>query len=679
MRQLQIFLILLFSGLAAIAQSGTRLLRQPDISHDAIAFIYAGDLWTAPTGGGIGHRLTSTPEDEESPKFSPDGRWIAFSRAGDVYVIPAKGGAERRLTWHPAWDHVVGWTPDGCQLLIHSERLRGTVTQSPHLFLLAVEGGLPEPLPMPRATHGSFSPDGQSIAYGPNPEIVLWASFRGYRGGSLGYIATYDLKHNNYSELPRTTANDVFPMWHGDAIYFASDRGGIMNLYRYDLGSKQVEQLTHYAEWDVKNPSLGKDAIIYENGGWLYVMDLRSKEAHPISVSIPSEALPRAEESAKWQQLLDDAWRTYAEHAFRPARIWNSVKPKYDELIRWAAHQSDAAYVVREMLSEAGQSHINFWFAGQGGSGPSVGLLGADFRAEDGLYCIAKIYGGGPLAAPGIETKEGDYLLSVNDHPVRSTQEVYAALEGLAGKETKLVLSDKPSGTARVLKVTPVADERSLRIADWIRTNRRRVKEASGGRIGYIYISNVELEGLRAFREEWSELRNQVAAVIVDVRNCNGGIASEDVHEWLAAKPTRRGYDWRGLVPPFGVFFDGPKVMIANDQSVSGCDEVPMFFKRARVGPIVGTRTFGGMIGSGATYELAAGGRMTVPEFGFYASDVGEWSPENYGVDPDYKTEWTPYSKDERDPQLEKAIEVATAALKTYTKAANPPPYIPAR
>jgi tricorn protease len=553
------------------------------------------------------------------------------------------------------------------------------LTQSPHLFLLLVEGGLPEPLPIPRATHGSFSPDGQSIAYGPNPEIVLWASFHGYRGGALGYIANYDLKNNRYSELPRTAANDVFPMWHGNNIYFASDRSGIMNLYRYDLGSRQVEELTHYVEWDIKNPSLGRDAIIFENGGWLYVMDLHSKQVHPVSVSVPPEALPRREESAKWQQLLDDAWRTYAEHAFRPATIWNSVKPKYDELIRWAAHQSDAAYVVREMLGEAGQSHINFWFAGQGNSGPSVGLLGADFHVEDGFYRIAKIYEGGPLAAPNIGAKLGDYLLSVDDVPVRSTREVYAALEGLAGRETKLVLSDTPSGTPREVKVTPVADERSLRIADWIQTNRIRVKEASGGRIGYIYISNVEPEGLVAFREQWSELRNQVAAVIVDVRNCNGGITSEAVHEWLAAKPTRRGYDRRGLVPPFGVFLDGPKVMIANDQSVSGCDEVPMFFKRARVGPIVGTRTFGGMFGAGATYELAAGGRMTVPEFGFYASDVGEWSPENYGVEPDYTTELTPYSKDGSDTQLEKAIDVATEALKTYKKSEDPPPYKPAR
>ena len=154
-------------------------------------FVHGGDLWTAPRAGGEAHRLTRTEEAEEFPKFSPDGKWIAFTRDGSVFVMPSCGGEERRLTWRPGWNQVLGWTPDGRNVLVHSDRLKGSVTSNPHLFLVPEQGGWPNPLPMPRATHGSFSADGQKIAYGPNPEIVLWTPFRHYRGGALGYIAIF--------------------------------------------------------------------------------------------------------------------------------------------------------------------------------------------------------------------------------------------------------------------------------------------------------------------------------------------------------------------------------------------------------------------------------------------------------------------------------------------------------
>ena len=236
--------VILTSSVSPDGHSGARLLRQPDISRDRIAFI---------------HGLHSSRGHLRDP---------------------SRRRRERRLTWHPSNDRVAGFTPDGRKLLVHSDRLRGALTQFPRLFLLPLEGGTPEPLPMPRATHGSFSPDGGRIAYGPNPELVLWLPWKRYRGGSLGYVAIYDLERKRYEELPRVAANDVCPMWHDGSIYFASDRDRIMNLYRYDLASKRTERLTQYTEWDVKNPSLGPDAIVYENGGWLYSLDL-SEPLHP--------------------------------------------------------------------------------------------------------------------------------------------------------------------------------------------------------------------------------------------------------------------------------------------------------------------------------------------------------------------------------------------------------------
>ncbi|RPI08702.1 MAG: hypothetical protein EHM65_10005, partial [Acidobacteriales bacterium] len=339
-------LALWIAGAPAFSQS--RLLREPSISQKTIAFVYAGDLWTAPRAGGLAARITNTPEPESTPRLSPDGSRIAFGRRGDIYVTPVTGGSETRLTWHPAQDTVAGWTPDGRQLLIQSSRLRGDLTSHPHLFLLPASGGYPEPLPIPRGTFGSFAPDGKRLAYSPTPEMVLWTPWKLYRGGALGHIAVFDLETKAFRELPRTSANDVYPMWHGDGIYFASDRGGAMNLYRYDLVRDETRRLTEHREWDVRNPSIGGGAILYENGGWLYELNLQDHSTRQLTINLTADALPGPEDRAKWQRALEDAWQTYRDRAFSPPPGWETIKPRYVELMRWASHWSDAEYVLKE-------------------------------------------------------------------------------------------------------------------------------------------------------------------------------------------------------------------------------------------------------------------------------------------------------------------------------------------
>jgi len=667
----------------AAGPSAARLLRQPAISSERIVFVYAGDLWTAPRNGGAAQRLNKTPEAEATPRFSPDGKRIAFTRRGDVYLVSAEGGDERRLTWHPSPDSVAGWTPDGRNLLISSDRFRGSLTHSPHLFLLSVEGGLPEPLPIPRGTRGSYSPDGQRIAYGPNPEIVLRFPWKRYRGGAYGYIAIYDFARNSYEELPRSGVNDVCPMWHRNAIYFASDRDRVMNLYRYDLASKRTDKLTAYDEWDVKNPSLGPDAIVYENGGRLYTLDLESQAVREISVTLPEEALPGTEERAKWRQALDDAWRAYRDHSFHTVREWDSIKPRYEDLMNWAAHASDAEYVITEMLGETGQSHIILIPPAR--PDDKIGMLGADFRAEAGFYRITKIYRGeeanekplGPLAAPGLNISEGEFLIAVNGKRVHTTSEVYSAFEGLAGKEVKLSVSMTPSESgAWEITVTPGGGEAGLRYLEWERVNQERVAEATGGRVGYIHLTSVD--EIDKFQKAWREQRNKVAAMIVDIRNNSGGGKADEILAWITRKPSRLMYDRHRRVPPWDHFLDGPKVLVANDHAVSGGDELPYLFKLAKAGPLVGNRTMGGMIGSGQPHKLTGGWVLHVPQYGFYWLETASWAPENYGVEPDYVVDLKPYPlTNGRDPQLEKAIELAVEALKTYRTIPDPPAYEP--
>ncbi|NWG12252.1 MAG: PD40 domain-containing protein [Acidobacteria bacterium] len=278
------------------AQPETRLMRFPDIWRDQVAFVYAGDLWLASVKGGPARRLTAHPGDEQFPKFSPDGQWIAFTGEydgnADVYVMPVSGGEPKRLTYHPSGDMVLGWSPDG-RILFRSNRASDLPDYS-RLFLIPREGGMPEMLSVPRASLVSFSADGRRIAYNfTSQELRTW---KRYRGGWKSPIAIFDLTSHTYEPLPTTEAMDMFPMWHGNSVYFVSDRDGVMNLYRCDLGTKKTIRLTNYTEYDIKWPSLGPDAVVYENGGLLYQYDLKKNEARRIPVYVASdEVTARAE------------------------------------------------------------------------------------------------------------------------------------------------------------------------------------------------------------------------------------------------------------------------------------------------------------------------------------------------------------------------------------------------
>ncbi len=277
---------------AVVAAAGpeTHLMRYPDISKDSVVFSYAGDLWIVPRAGGSARRLTAHPGDELFPKFSPDGKWIAFTGEydgnPDVFVIPAAGGEPKRLTYHPGQDLVLGWTPDGKKVLFRSDR------QTPsgrfmQLYTVSIDAGMPEELPLKRGSLTSFSPDGTKIAYLPtSQEFRTW---KRYRGGWSPAMGIYDLKNNTYEPIAKNKGMDMFPMWHGNAIYFINDEDGVMNLSRYDIASKRRTKLTDYKEYDVKWPSAGPDAIVYENGGLLYSYEFDGGKISHITINVASD------------------------------------------------------------------------------------------------------------------------------------------------------------------------------------------------------------------------------------------------------------------------------------------------------------------------------------------------------------------------------------------------------
>jgi tricorn protease len=297
-------LIVLSSAAIALAQEMPegRLMRFPDVYKDQIVFSYAGDLWLVSTSGGVARRITTHPGLELFPKFSPDGKWIAFTGQYDgnfnVYIIPSEGGVPKQLTFAPDVastpermgpnNMVINWFPDSKRILFLSRRDTFN-TWFGRLFSVSIDGGLPERLPVPKGGLTSFSPDGTKIAY--NRIFRNFRTWKRYTGGMAQDIWIYDLKNVTAERVTDYPGTDTYPMWHGDTIYFGSDRGPDqkMNLYAYDLKTRETRRLTDFKEYDVNWPSLGPDSIVFENGGYLYLYDLKSDKTRKVTVFLPGD------------------------------------------------------------------------------------------------------------------------------------------------------------------------------------------------------------------------------------------------------------------------------------------------------------------------------------------------------------------------------------------------------
>jgi len=286
--------VLLTLALAAQAGGEARLLRNPAVCDSHIAFVYADDIWVLERGGGEARRLTTFDGSEREPHFSPDGSLVAFSGEYDgnvdVYVVAVEGGEPERLTWHPGADAVRGWTNDGERILFASGRV-GVPRPWPKLWTIALGGGMPQPLPIPWAESGKFSPDGGRVAY---QMIAPWETeWRNYRGGQANPIRIIDLESYDVEKLPWDGSNDLSPVWLGDTVFFLSDRDFAMNVWSYDLEAKKLTQRTHFKEFDCKSLDGGDGTLVFENGGYLYVLDAAGGEPNRLQVSLRGDH-PRA-------------------------------------------------------------------------------------------------------------------------------------------------------------------------------------------------------------------------------------------------------------------------------------------------------------------------------------------------------------------------------------------------
>jgi len=273
---------------SSAADEAPLLVQAPTISKTQIVFAYGGYLWSVPRAGGEARQLT-TGGHETRPKFSPDGAWIAFTGQYDgnidAYVMPADGGEPKRLTWHPDPDIAVGWTPDGKKVLISSNR--EAYADFDRLYTIPVEGGVPEVLPMWRGEAASYSPDATRIAYVPN---LKWqVAWKRYHGGQTTPVYVLRLSDLQLEKIPRENSNDDEPVWIGDTVYFLSDRKGSVTIFAYDTKTKNVKQVLDNKGLDVKSLSAGPDALVYEQFGGIYTLDLKTEKASKVSIHISGD------------------------------------------------------------------------------------------------------------------------------------------------------------------------------------------------------------------------------------------------------------------------------------------------------------------------------------------------------------------------------------------------------
>ncbi len=468
-------------------------------------------------------------------------------------------------------------------------------------------------------------------------------------------------------------------------------------LYKFDLSKRKVDKfLDEIHDFAV---SFHGEKVLYRKAEqWA----LAGTEEPPSSGGAGGQPKPGegplkldamevyVEPRAMWKQIYNEVWRIerdffYDSH-FHGLDL-DKIKKKYEPYLDGIASRDELTYLFEDALGEMTVGHM---FVG-GGDHPEPkkikgGLLGADYSLENGRYRVARVYNGenwnpglqAPLTQPGVNLKAGEYILAVNGRELHASDNIYSFFEETAGKQVLLKVGPNPDGKdAREVTVVPVVSEENLRRYAWIEGNRRKVEQMSGGRVAYVYLPNTAGAGYSNFNRYYFSQVGKEAAIIDERFNEGGQLADyivDHLRRPLMSKvATREGRDWTS--PSEAIY--GPKVMIINEMAGSGGDALPWYFRKLAIGPLVGKKTWGGLIGIGGYPELIDGGFITAPRWALYGLK-GDWEVENHGIPPDYDVDLDPaVVRQGHDPQLEKAVEVVMQLLKEhplpeYTKPAYP-------
>jgi len=482
---------------------------------------------------------------------------------------------------------------------------------------------------------------------------------------------------NLQSGLPGQLFYEVWPVSHRVSFPTRDERTARgAAIRRFDLGKRRGETVVQGMN-DYCLAAAGKKALVFAAPESWSIVEVAGTAPAPEAGKLKIEAVEvRIDPRAEWRQIFDEAWRINRDYFYDPGMHgadWPAVKNKYAALLPHLATRGDLDRVIRWMLSELAVGHSNLSPGERLHQRKTVpgGLLGADYEVADGRYRFKKVYGGlnwspelrSPLTAPGVAVKAGDYLLAVRGVELRPPAEIYALFENTAERSIEITVGPKPDGTgSRTVTVEPLASEDALRNRDWVEGNLKKVHQATGGRVAYVYVPNTAALGHTYFKRYfYSQCDKQ--AIIIDERFNGGGLVADYYIDHLrrpfgAMWATRYGQD----IKTPGAAIHGPKVMIIDETAGSGGDLLPWMFRKFQLGTLVGKRTWGGLVGILGFPVLMDGGTVTAPNLAIWTEDG--WVVENEGVPPDVEVEqWPADVCAGKDPQLEKAIEIVLQQL----------------
>lgn len=649
------------------------------------------------------------PERSMNPVWSPDSRWIAYARRLDnqlraVFVHDTRTGETHRITdgmadaISPVWDasgkylYFLASTDYGLNTgWLDMTSYDRPVTRALYVALLAED--TPSPF-LPRsdeeeAGEGSGEESGRDApgeSQGRSgedgvPEVVIDVD-----GMARRIVDAPGLPRRNYVGLERGPAGKVFV---AEAV---PNQPGTV-VHRYDLNEGEATKfLERVSDFTVSHD---RNKVLYRSGSNWAVVDAggRPPSGGDGRLSLGTMRV-RVEPKAEWAQMLRDGWRFMRDFLYVDnvhGAPWDEVWDWYSAWLPDVEHRSDFNHLLDMLSGEVAVGHSYV----RGGDypeleSPRTGLLGADLEVDDGYYRIARIYSGedwtpgltGPLSVPGLDIEEGDYIVAIDGRPLRAPTNPFMLLEGTAGRTIALTVNDAPSEEGgRTVYVEPVGSESQLRSWAWVAENQRRVDELSGGKLAYVWLPNTGQGGYTYFNRMYFAQQDRKGAVI-DERNNGGGSAADYIVEVLGRRLTgyfnSRAGDRKPFTQPMAGLW-GPKVMVINERAGSGGDLLPYLFRFHGIGPLVGTRTWGGLVGTWDTPPLIDGGRFVAPRGGFF--DVnGEWAVEGEGVAPDIEVRNDPAPVIAgHDPQLEAAVAEALRLLETEAVELRPEPPAPVR
>jgi len=677
----------------AISLPSTAYFSEPEWSPDGKQMLLQDNhrnLWLMDISSGKIDKLDTDAFPDPGRQFdavwAPDSKWIAYaknlpSHLRAIFIYSLEEGKSHQITdgladsISPAFDaggkylYFLSSTDYGPRTgWLEMSSLDRPVRRAIYLAVLSASEPsplLPETGDEPR--HITERPDRPADSAKP-PTVSVKIDFDkiGQRIISIGVPPA------DYSDLQAGAAGTIFYTQPA-----GTGQGPALRLQKYQIKERSAATFLE----GVRSYTLSGDRkkLLYQAGRGAWGVVPTDKPAKPGDGTLKTDDLqmmvdPRAE----WAEIFREAWRFEREY-FYDAKMhganWGAVYEKYHPLVASVGHRADLDYLIAMVGGELTVGHS--YLSGTGDTPGEeavehVGLLGADYAIENGKYRISHVYTGenwnpdlrAPLSAPGIDVSEGDYLLEVNGRSLAAPTNVYSLFEGTAGRQTIIRVNKTPSlDGSRLVTVTPVATEDGLRTRAWIENNRRTVDRLSGGKLAYVWLPNTGGAGYTSFTRYYFAQQEKDGAII-DERYNHGGMVADYIVNELDRKlmgyfALRDGAE--STSPAAGIY--GPKVMIINESAGSGGDALPYYFHLRKIGTLVGTRTWGGLVGTLGVPQTIDGGGITAPALAFYDLS-GKWAVENEGIKPDVEVEYTAADVIKgHDPQLERAVAEAMKLL----------------